>query len=189
MFQLDTDTLDRSWFEAFLAQVTLDRSTGATPGASRALGTLTQRTTADDTGISIAYPSGWQELQVPAGPRSIGVLLGDNTEGVVDAVRLVAQWAPLAAGQTAAEWIADADTAKQDELSCPPSENGAVAIGAHTGVMIDGGCGILGGRVHYRAVAVVGGRGYTFHMDTTILDEASFRILLADVVIDPTAGS
>ena len=167
-------------------------STAPSPSQASALpglGRLTERVTDDDGSISIAHPAGWTELLRPAGNHSVGVDLDGPVSDGVKAVRLIGQWVPLAAGQSAADWIAEQDVTHDGELSCAPPANDAIAIGGHPGLIIDGGCGILGGRTHYRAVAVVGERGYTFHMDSTILSEDGFRTLLANVIIDPTAGS
>lgn len=145
-----------------------------------------KRTDPTPSGLSLGYPTGWAIAAPPADGAleptdSLALTWGDASPGKVPLAKLYAYSVALQDGETADEWIAS-QTATGSGLTCPVEFlRDVVRIGDRAGVLVESNCGLLGGRRHYRALAVVGQRGYTVHMDTTILDRAWFEALLASV--------
>jgi hypothetical protein len=138
---------------------------------------LTEQLISGARRFTIDYPRGW----TPVSSTRVE-WRADSTH--VNAV--FSGWSvQLPNGQSAAEWLATQESPGQDEACPPASDPPEIMIGGHVGVLLSSDCWILGGRRHYLAAVVAGGRGYTFHMDTTRLDQTWFEALLANVSLDP----
>lgn len=138
---------------------------------------MTERVTSPSGHFTMLFPRGWSPLD-QAG--ATGAELRSNSVGLPDAL-FTGSEGPLPDGQTEEEWLARQEGGcSGGNLGRPPRE---IVIGGHGGVLKSSTCPILGGRLHYLAVVVVSGRGYTFHMDSRLsaIDEAWFLAALAAV--------
>jgi hypothetical protein len=147
----------------------------ATPDAAESspVPPLTERVTSPSGHFTMMFPRGWSLLDQGAELRSRSV-------GLPDAL-FTGSEEPLPDGQSAEEWLARQEGGcSGGNLGHPPR---GIVIGGHAGVLKSSTCPILGGRLHYLAVVVVSGRGYTFHMDSrvSVIDETWFLAALAAV--------
>ena len=153
---------------------------------------LTRTFTSPRNGYSVLYPSEW--TATPAGAsweKGVVTQWGspalDELRGSV--ARFVGASQPLAAGQTADEWLAAFSAGSCLGL---PANWRSVAIGAAEGLIDADGCDAPGaplgkGGQLFDAVVISGGRAYNFTMDGQV-SPADFVAVLAPVTLDPASA-
>jgi hypothetical protein len=152
--------------------------------SSSGIPSLTEIVMSRSGDLTIRYPTGWE---VRAGdsadaPGALGVQLPADANQLIPAF-FSGSSVPLADGQTPEEWVGD-QRSDPNQIGCDSAD---VSIGGRRGVILAGGCGILGGRLHYLAIVVANGRGYSFHMDSrvTAIGDDWFAAFLAGVSFQP----
>ncbi len=143
-------------------------------------------------GFSVRYPGDW--AATPAAARWEAGAVNEWGSAALDELRgstarFVGASQPLAAGQTADQWL-DA----YDARAClgPRASWLEVPIGGTTGWIDADGCPATGativpnGRL-FDAVVIVGGRAYNFTMDGQV-SHADFLAVLSTLTIDPASA-
>jgi hypothetical protein len=140
-------------------------------------------------GYTVRYPAGWKviaatEPWLPGAPDNFDAANGDRIESTDAGFRGGSQ--PLAAGQTAAQWI-DAYMATQ-ETTCGQFRE-QILLGKYRATIGLNGCrglGWLGGTI-FDLVVVVGRRAYNFTTEGAI-DRAFLMALLATITFEPASA-
>jgi len=164
-------------------------SSASTPGP----GVLITTFTSPMNGYSLQYPGDWTVTPATASwaPQAVnqwGSPALDELKG--SSARLVGTSQPLAAGQTADDWLlAYGDGA----CSGPVATWQSVPIGNATGLIDADGCVASGvpsgkGGPLFDAVVIYGGRAYNFAMAGE-LSHADFLAVLATVTLDPASAT
>lgn len=150
---------------------------------------LTTTFTSPRNGYSVGYPADW--IVTPAkSPWNAGVVNQWGSTALDElksaTARFVGTSQPLAAGQTADQWLA---SYAAGACITPQSRWPSVSIGTAAGLIDADGCEApdpplgKGGPI-FEAVVVVGGRAYAFTMDGE-LSHSDFVSFLAAVTLEP----
>ena len=153
---------------------------------------LTATFTSPRNGYSVLYPGDWTTTPATVNWEAGAVNQWGSTaldELRGSSARFVGASQPLAAGETADQWL---DEYGVGACLGPRANWLSVPIGSATGLLDADGCPapngtiVVDGRL-FDAVVIVGGRAYNFTMDGE-LSHADFLAVLATVTLDPASA-